>query len=59
LLGSNVTVARLLHEAKQHWQRILTDEGMQIAESDEQPENAETSRPESREGAANVTVLKF
>jgi hypothetical protein len=38
---SNVTVERDRHSEKHCRQSLSTDEGIQIDESDEQPENAE------------------
>jgi hypothetical protein len=37
---------------------VSTDEGMQIDESDEQPQNADSSIRESLESDSNVTIDK-
>jgi hypothetical protein len=53
---ANVTVERCSQPQKQPSLSILTDEGMQIDESDEQSANADFSIRKSLEPIANVTV---
>jgi hypothetical protein len=42
-----VTIERDLHPEKQSLPRVSTDEGMEIDESDEQPQNARSEIEES------------
>jgi mannitol-1-phosphate/altronate dehydrogenase len=51
-----VIVERELHPQKQYSQIRSTEEGIQIDESDEQPENAVGSIHESLESDSNVIV---
>jgi hypothetical protein len=51
-----VTIERDSHPEKQALPRISREEGMQIDESDEHPNNADCSIRESFEPDSNVTV---
>jgi hypothetical protein len=51
-----VTVERDSHREKQNLPSVSTDEGMQIDESDEQEENADSPIDESLESDSNLTV---
>jgi hypothetical protein len=54
--GSNATIERAGHSAKQYRGKPSRHEGMQMDESDEQSENAAYSIDLSLESGANVTV---
>jgi hypothetical protein len=51
-----VTVERKSHPAKQDSQSFSTEKGIQIDESDQQPQNAERSIHESLEAHSNITL---
>jgi hypothetical protein len=53
-----VTSERLLQPEKHFEPTESIDEGMQIDESDEQPENTASSRRESFEPGSNMTVTR-
>jgi hypothetical protein len=49
-------VEREEHPAKHDRQSVVTDEGIEIDESDEQPKNTKPRMDQSREPDSNVTV---
>jgi hypothetical protein len=53
---SNVSVERDLHPEKQFLPSLSTEEGMQIDDSDEQNQNADSPMDESLESDSNVSV---
>jgi hypothetical protein len=55
LSGSNVTLNRLVQEAKHPSERVSTDDGIQIDERNEHPENADFPRTEIAEKGSNAT----
>jgi hypothetical protein len=54
-----VTVDRLWHPEKQHFEMTSTDDGIQIDSSDEQPRNAFAPRIEIRQPTSNPTLNRF
>jgi hypothetical protein len=50
--------SRELHPLKQYWQIFSTEEGIQIDESTEQFENADSSIHKSLESDSNVIALR-
>jgi hypothetical protein len=53
-----VTVERNTQTAKQRWQSLVTEEGIQIDKSDERSWNARQSIDETLESDSNVTVAR-